>query len=162
MKNQISLPEKILHLKDIAIFKGLTVGELASVATVTEEKRAEPGETVIKEGEPGSVMYLVLDGEVAVIKALSESSDQEIELARINSGDYFGEMALFENAPNSATIRAVKASHFMTINKIEFMEIVMEYPNIALHICEGFCKRIRALHAKINSCELDRTMIPGE
>ncbi len=161
METRITLPEKILYLKEITIFEGLTVGELAAVATVTEEERAQIGETVIKEGDAGSVMYLVLEGEVAVIKKLSEETDQEIELARIKAGDYFGEMALFEDEPRSATIRCVTPSHFMTLNKIEFMEIVTEYPNIALHICKAFCKRLRELHVKINSCELDRSMMMG-
>ncbi|MBT6499121.1 MAG: cyclic nucleotide-binding domain-containing protein, partial [Deltaproteobacteria bacterium] len=64
-----------------------------------------------------------------------------------------GEMSLFEDAPRSATIRTVKDSRFMVLQKNEFSEIIREYPQITMHICRAFCQRIRELHVKIDSYE---------
>lgn len=147
MEAEISIPDKILHLKGIHIFKGLAVGELAAIASVTEEVIYPPGETVIKEGEPGETMYLIIKGEVSVIKR--HEKENEIELDRIGSGDYFGEMALFEDAVRSATIRTQEASRLLVLHKREFAEIVREYPQIALHICKELMGRLRKLHEVI-------------
>jgi HEAT repeat protein len=152
METEISIPEKILHLKGIQIFEGLSVGELAAVASVTEEVVYPPGEMVIREGESGDTMYLIIGGEVSVIKGpAGEEGGHEIELDRIGEGDYFGEMALFEDVVRSASIRTSAQSRLLVLHKQEFTEIVREYPQIALHICRVLSQRIRKLHEKIQS-----------
>lgn len=149
MESEIAIPDKILRLKGINIFEGLAVGELGAVATITEVVEYPAGETVIKQGEPGETMYLVIEGEVSVIKEQGEAGENDIELARIGAGDYFGEMALFEDAARSATIRTAKKSRFLVLHKQEFTEIVREYPQIALRICKALSGRIRQLHEKV-------------
>ena len=149
METETSIPEKILRLRNINIFEGLSASELAAVASVTEEVEYPAGEVVIREGEPGETMYLILKGGVSVIKGEGKEDGQEIELARIGAGDYFGEMALFEDAVRSATIRTAEDSRFLVLHKQEFTEIVREYPQIALHICKALSSRIRQLHDKI-------------
>jgi hypothetical protein len=153
VEQEISIPEKILHLKKIELFKDLSVSELAAVASVTGEAAYSPGQVIIKEGESGDTMYLILQGEVSVIKG--QGKDHEIELDRIEEGDYFGEMALFEDVERvrSATIRIEKEARLLVLHKQEFTEIVREYPQIALHICKELSHRIRRLHEKIRSYE---------
>jgi hypothetical protein len=149
METEISITDKILHLRSINIFEGLSVGELAAVASVTEEAVFPPAETVIREGDPGETMYLIIKGEVSVIKG--RGTDNEIELDRIGAGDYFGEMALFEGQARAATIRTLEESRLLVLHKQEFSEIVREYPQIALQICKVLGQRIRELHQKIQS-----------
>jgi len=149
MEKEISIPERVLRLKNINIFEGLSVSELAAIASVTEEVEYPVGEIVIKEGETGETMFLIINGNVSVIKGKGEEGGQEIELARIGAGDYFGEMALFEDAVRSATIRTAEDSRFLVLHKQEFTEIVREYPQIALHICKALSNRLRQLHEKI-------------
>jgi len=98
---------------------------------------------------------LIIKGEVSVIK--SQGEDNEIELDRISAGDYFGEMALFEDIPRSATIRTEQESRLLVLHKQEFNEIVREYPRIALNICKVLSGRIRKLTQKddglvVNMC----------
>ncbi|MBW1784729.1 MAG: cyclic nucleotide-binding domain-containing protein, partial [Deltaproteobacteria bacterium] len=149
MEKEISIPERVLRLKNINIFEGLSVSELAAIASVTEEVDYPVGEIVIREGETGETMFLVIKGNVSVIKGEGEAGAQEIELARIGAGDYFGEMALFEDAVRSATIRTAEESRFLVLHKQEFTEIVREYPQIALHICKALSNRLRQLHERI-------------
>jgi len=147
MQNETAISDKILLLKGIEIFEGLSVGELAAVASVSEEEDYPSGAVVIQEGDPGETMYLIIRGEVSVIKGLG--SDNEIELDRIREGDYFGEMALFENIARTASIRTETPSRLLILHKQEFKEIVREYPQIALEICRALSGRIRRLHDKI-------------
>jgi ATP/ADP translocase len=151
METSTSIPDKILRLRGIQIFEGLSVSELAAIASVTEEVVHPVGTVVIREGEPGETMYMIITGEVSVIKRKGEGL--EIELDRIGAGDYFGEMALFEDVVRSATIRTEQETRLLVLHKREFTEIVREYPQIALHICKVLSHRIRTLHEKIKRDE---------
>ena len=94
MKNEVTFSDKIMLLKGIEIFEGLSVGELAAIASVVEEIDCPVGEIIIKEGSAGDTLYLMIEGEVSVIKDLGEIN--EVEIDRMTSGENFGEMALFE------------------------------------------------------------------
>jgi len=146
-EREISLPDRILHLKKIEIFEDLAVSELAAIASVTREEVYEPGEVVIREGEKGDTFYLIVEGEVSVLKL--QPGGRQLELDRIGAGDYFGEMALFEDIERSATVKTLTKSRFLVLNKQEFREIVREFPEIALNICKVLGRRIRRLHEKL-------------
>jgi Cyclic nucleotide-binding domain len=144
----IPLTEKILHLKNIEIFADLSINELAAVAAATEEICFGEGEMVFREGDHGDTLFLVVEGDVTVIKDCD--TERQIELDSIGAGDYFGEMALFGDDRRSATIRVKTAARFLTLHKQELQEIVREYPQIALHVCRVLSMRIRHLHGKIS------------
>jgi len=146
MDSGITISDKILHLKGVEIFKDLSVRELAAIASVTEEIVLPEKEIVIREDEYGETMYLIITGDVSVIKDLGGA--HEIELDRIGPGDYFGEMALFEDVVRSASIRTERETRLLVLNKLEFKEIVREYPKISMNICRILSGRIRRLHKK--------------
>lgn len=146
MSTALSLPDIILHLKSIEIFEGLSVNELAAVAAVTEEVSYEANRVVIRQDDPGDTLFLIIEGEVAVIKV--QEKGKEIELDRISAGGHFGEMALFEDMPRTATIRTIQPCSMLMLHKQEFNEMVRQYPQIALKICKVFSGRIRKLHLK--------------
>jgi CRP-like cAMP-binding protein len=146
--DSIPLTDKILHLKHIEIFADLSVNELAAVASVTQESFFDEGDVVFREGEHGDTLFLIVDGDVAVVKDCNV--EKAIELDRIGAGDYFGEMALFGDDRRSATIRVKNNARFLTLHKQELQEIVREYPQIALHVCRVLSMRIRRLHGKIS------------
>ena len=149
MDSAISLTDKILLVREIDIFSDLSVSELAAVASVTEAVSHTPDQVVIQEGDVGETMFLIVKGRVAVIKHLG--AENELELDQIDSGDYFGEMALFEDRQRSASIRTLTESEFLVLHKAEFNEIVHEFPEIALNACRVLSDRIRRLHARFTS-----------
>jgi len=149
MESAISLTDKILLVREIDIFSDLSVSELAAVASVTEAVSHPANQVVIREGDRGETLFLVVKGSVAVIKNLD--ADNELELDQIDSGDYFGEMALFEDQKRSATVRTLSESDFLVLHKAEFNEIVHEFPEIALNACRVLSTRIRRLHARFTS-----------
>ena len=149
----IDLAERILYLKKIGIFEGLYVSELAAIGSATGKVSYPAEEPVIREGDRGDTLYLIIDGEVSVRKEPKAEGGPAVEIDRIKSGDYFGEMALFQEAPRSATIQTISPSLFLVLHKREFTQIVQEYPQIALHICRTLSGRIRNLHEKIKENE---------
>jgi ATP/ADP translocase len=152
MTEILTLPDKIFQLRKVEILKDLSVSELAAVAAIAEEQDFAKGDIVIREGEMSQVLYLVIEGETSVIKNLG--TDREMELARIKSNDYFGEMALLEDGrPRSASIRVEKDSRFLTLHKQELLDIIDEYPKIALNFCRVLTQRLRALDEKASTLE---------
>ena len=143
---QISLGERILLLKEIKIFSGLSVEELAAIAAETKELNYPKGRTVIKQNNVGETVFLIIEGKVEVI--MEQTDGKEVLLDHIESGGAFGEMALIDDSPRSATIRTIEPSRFLILHKQEFKETALEFPRIALQICSVLSQRIRGLHGK--------------
>lgn len=88
------------------MFKALDVTELNIVIDAMEEKKFDAGATVITEGEAGSVLYVVEEGQLDCSKKLDPNSAEPTFLKTYNVGEAFGELALLYNAPRAATIVA--------------------------------------------------------
>jgi len=146
---EISMGEKILLLKEIDIFSGLSAAELAAIAAETKELDYPGKETVIRQNEMGETVFLIIDGKVEVIKELG--GGKEVVLDHITSGGAFGEMALIDDAPRSATIPTTEPSRFLILHKQEFKETAMEFPKISLQICSVLSQRIQILHRKFQA-----------
>ncbi len=142
----LSTMDKMIHLKKIYIFSDLQVRELAAISSVTVEQDYSKDEVVVTEGEPGDTMFLIVSGEVSVIGKYG--SENETLIATISQDDYFGEMALFEDKPRSATVKTNGDAKLLVLGKLEFEEIMREFPQISINICRVFSQRIRDLQKK--------------
>ncbi len=142
----ISMGEKILLLKEIEIFSGLSAAELAAIAAVTKELDYSENSTVIKQDTIGETVFLIIKGRVDVI--MEHTGKEPVVIDEIGAGGAFGEMALIDNSPRSATIQTTEPCRFLILHKQEFKETAMEFPRIALQICSVLSRRIRHLHGK--------------
>ena len=138
--------ERILHLKKIPLFSELQIRELTAVASIVEEKSFPPDAEIIKEGEAGESLYLMLGGGVSVIK--NRGTPDELHIADIGGDDYFGEMALFDRQTRSASVVTREETQVLELSRFEFEEIMKEFPLIAIHACRIFSKRMRNLQSK--------------
>ncbi len=145
----LSTMDKMIHLKKIYIFSDLQVRELAAISSVAVERDYPKDEVVVREDEPGDTMFLIVSGEVSVIR--NHGTEQETLIATISEDDYFGEMALFEDKPRSATVKTNTDAKLLVLGKLEFEEIMREFPQISINICSVFSQRIRDLQKKFLS-----------
>ena len=97
----ITTVEKVLFLKSIDLFRALPGEELAQIAEIAEEQPFAKGDPVFSEGEPGDALYLVVEGAVKVHRG-------DKELARLSVRDVFGEMAVLDSEPRSASVTVVE------------------------------------------------------
>ncbi len=148
---KLSLGEKILLLKEIEIFSGLSASELAAIAGVTEEMAYAKDKDVITQNGVGETVFLIIDGKVSVIMEKENGKEEHID--QMSSGSAFGEMALIDDSPRSATIRTMTPCRFLILHKQEFKETAMEFPRIALQICSVLSRRIRHLHSLVQEKE---------
>jgi CRP-like cAMP-binding protein len=104
------------------------------------------GEMIVRAGETGDCMYVIQAGQVEVLQM---KGDQEVRLAVMDEGDFFGEMALFEREVRSATVRALGEARVLTIDKRTFLRRVHEDPSLAYRLVQKMSQRIRKLNAEL-------------
>lgn len=99
----------------------------------------EPGQVIISEYEPGDSFYLIQSGRVQLVKCVNGSSKN---LDILKPGEFFGEMAILDNSPRSATCMAAGHVKCLEFNKENFELLITGNPQIALVLLKLFCKRI--------------------
>lgn len=104
------------------------------------------GEVIVREGEVGDCMYVIQVGQAEV---LSEKEGREVRLRMMGEGDIFGEMALVDREPRSATVRAVGEVRVLTLDKRTFMRRVHEDPSLAFRVLQTMAHRLRTLSAEL-------------
>lgn len=98
------------------------------------------GERIFSQGDLGTEMFIILEGEVNIIKNIGEESHL---LSKLEKGDFFGEMAILENVPRSADAIAVTDVKVLVINGSRFDEMLRKNPEIAVRIIRKYSKRLR-------------------
>ncbi len=107
----------------------------------------QDGAYIVRQGEPGNCMYEIQEGKVVVFR--SEGAD-EILLAELSKGDFFGEMAIFEHGVRSASVRAVGKARALTIDKKILLRRITQDPTLAFRILEKMSHRLRQLDTELS------------
>ena len=137
--------DKIASLaREVELFQGLTVEDIAKIFAKGMTIRAQKGETIFFKGTIGSQMYVVLGGEVLVY-------DGEQCIATLTTGDTFGEMALIDNEPRSATVVAAKDSHLFVLSETTFQRLMTKRAaiRILLNIVRTLSHRLREANVRL-------------
>ena len=117
-----------------------TVQKLMQMCT---PKSFSANEYICYEGQPGNEMYIVLRGNVGIY--MSSAIETQVEISRISAGDLFGEMAIFDDLPRSASCIALDDVICVAIDKTRRLEFVTKCPEMALKLLENLSGRIRRL-----------------
>lgn len=150
----VNLVEKVVCIRKTPIFNDLRVQEVMAIAGKSSLREFTKGEVVVGEGDPGDALYLIIDGEMTVIKRLG--TQQEAVLDRIGRDDFFGEMALLDGAARSASVRVESDASLLVIKGKDFIVAVEDHPSIPLSICRVLARRIRALQGRLPAFESAR------
>lgn len=132
-------------LRRIKIFAGLSDDQLARFVQYMEIKDARQFSSIVRQGDPGDAMFLILQGEVRVRMLIN---NRESILATLAAGDFFGEISLFDHGPRSADVIANEDSILLRISASSFQKVVEKAPELAapflLAIGKTLTGRIRA------------------
>jgi HEAT repeat protein len=138
--------EKILFLRSVPLFAGVEGSDLQWISKITQEKEFPSNTTIFEEHEEGSSLYLIVDGSVRIIK---KSENKEVVLAILQERDYFGEMAILDNEPRSASAETVKKTKLLVISRENFQQLVVARPSIALSLFKSLSKRLREANKRL-------------
>ena len=134
-------------LSRVALFSGLNEEDLNRLAEFCVELTFKKDETLIKQGERGVGLYVVVSGEVKIVK--KTAGGDELDVALHGSGDFFGEMAVLDDAPRSASVIAVVDTECLFLSAWDFKARMKLHPEIAAEILPVVVKRFRETNKKL-------------
>ena len=144
-----ALLENVIFLKKTSLFSQVKTSELRAVASIAEELCFGPGDEVVKERDNGDSAYIIKDGRVKITKKASDGLT--VDLAELGSGECFGEMSLFDEESRSASAYALTACTALRIGRDDLIDVLAQYPFIAVELLKIFVKRLRKANARIES-----------
>ncbi len=136
--NGVRAAERERTLLAVDFLRVLPREQLEHLVVKTSARLFAPGEIVVRQADTTAEMYIVERGEVVVTL---ENDAGEVELARLVSGDFFGEMALMTGEPRSATVKTSKETSLLVINHDAFKPILDAVPELAGHISRVLAER---------------------
>ena len=125
------------HLSRLPLFERMEPRDLRRLARVAREARFSPGDVVIRAGEPGHTFHVIVSGRAGV------PGPQLSYILR--AGDCFGEIALIDDGPRSATVYALDELRTLEIPRQAFVQLLAEEPDVARTIMAALTKRVRRL-----------------
>ncbi|WP_437926715.1 cyclic nucleotide-binding domain-containing protein [Sorangium sp. So ce291] len=138
-------PELFVQLREIGLFGGLGDHVLQGLADTLELLELQPGAVAFREGDSGREMFVLLAGEMEVLKR--SKRDVEARVAVLGPSDWFGEMSILDVMPRSATVRAISPSRLMRVTAHDldalYRRDLKSYTLLVLNIAREMSRRLR-------------------
>lgn len=135
-------------LQWVPFFAKLSPDEANDMAGHLVRRRFSSGQTIFHHGDPGGLLYIIEKGKVKI--AHSTPDGNEALLAILGAGDFFGELALLDDYPRSATAEALAPTETLTLHREVFMRYIRNNPEFALHVLHTMAQHIRRLNSQIS------------
>ncbi|MBF8251575.1 MAG: cyclic nucleotide-binding domain protein [Deltaproteobacteria bacterium] len=110
------------------LFSDLTADELAYVSEQVEVLQVQAGSTLFKEGDPGDSLFIITHGEINILS--QNSKGEEVEVARLKDGDFFGEFAFFSNSKRQADAVASSETELLELTRETLIDVTQKYPRV--------------------------------
>ncbi len=128
---------KVESLSRAPLFENLSKDELRQLAGVTEDLEVDAGKVLCREGEMAREFFVIIDGEVDVTR----DGDR---LRTLSDGDFFGEIALIEDIPRTATVTATTPLRFFVLTRQSFWGMIERMPDVERKVLRALAKRVLA------------------
>lgn len=136
----LSLTDIMLFLKRIPLYSSMTLEQLHTIALHMTEREVQAGEVIFQAGDLSYDLYLIVSGKVDIVL---RHEDRKHVLATLPEGEFFGDMAIFEDRPRSADAVAAEHSLLLMLSPERFRQIIMQEPAISFEIFRELCARLR-------------------
>jgi CRP-like cAMP-binding protein len=133
--------DKLKLLSKVPAFSRLTEEHLTLLASSVGSQSFERGETIFHQGSIGSALYIIVAGQVRIYTI--SAAGQELTLAIFRAGDFFGELALLDGQPRSASAKALDPTTTLTLHRAAFLHTINACPPIAASLLEAMALRLR-------------------
>ncbi len=134
-------------LKNVPIFSELGRRDIERLAKLMVPRPVKAGEVIIKENDQAAGFFIIVSGKLEAVRGADGPHPQV--LAGFGPGDFFGEMALFEGFPRSATVRAVEDSECLAMTRWDFTAEMKNHPEIAVAMLPVLVRRLRVADARL-------------
>lgn len=128
---------KLELLGNVRLFSTCNKRELARIAALVDEVEAPKGKVLVRQGDTGEECFVIAEGQA---KATMRGRGSAV----LRPGSFFGEMALLDQGPRSATVTAETDMHLLVLGSRQFSALINEVPTVAVRIMQGLAERLRA------------------
>ncbi len=135
-----TIMNRLLLLKSVSLFKNLSLDELMLIDESLEQTQVLNGATIFTEGELAAHLYIIAEGRVQLVKDIDGIKRS---LRQLGKGDYFGEVALFDDAPLWDGAIAQTECTLLKLEKNRFLSLITQRPHMILEICRFLSQRLR-------------------
>lgn len=149
----LSTIERIIFLKGVPFFQGMTVEQLKVLATVCEEKFFEKDARIVTQGDHGGTLYMIINGRVGIEQERRKGSFAR--LSTLDAHSYFGEANLFDNSPHEASAIAVQDTLTLQLHREPLIALARQHPDLSLELINVLSQRLREANARV--ADLTRT-----
>lgn len=139
--------ERLVFLREVPLFSNLGLEQLEAIERIAREEEYMADEEVVREGDPGEELYLVMSGSLAVWSGWR--SPTPVRLNALGPGSYFGEMAILDRAPRSASVVANEPSRLLVLDGSPLRDLIFQRPEIAFEVFRVLTARVRAAEARL-------------
>lgn len=133
--------EAIEFLRAIPLFEKIGDEDLAALAGVIIERRFQKNVTIVEEGLSGDYMYVICEGRVKVTKASEDGREKILDI--LEAGSFFGDMALFDRAPRSASVKTLEPSRLLALSRRDVLGVMQRSADFSLAIIQVLIQRLR-------------------
>jgi hypothetical protein len=144
----LSTLDRVLLLREIPMFAGLSPEDLERIAEIAEEQLYLDKALLCREGDPGSTLFIIASGTVDVLKKVGKTDQL---LASRSTGEFVGEMAILESMPRSASLQARGGVRALVIEGNAFNSILLERPQVAVAVLKNMSARVRELNERVGA-----------
>jgi CRP-like cAMP-binding protein len=135
-------------LRNVPLFAGLESSDLQRLGRILVPRQYEAGEVIIKEGDEAVGFFVLSSGKVRVVKDLGGGKEQT--LATLTPGEFFGETALLDGYPRTASVEAVEKTECLALTRWDFMSELKGSPTMAVEIVRALARRLRQTDANLS------------
>ena len=128
-------------LESVGLFSRCTARERRTIARHAQTASLPAGTDLVVEGEPGDALFVIIDGKAAVLR-------DGVEVTQVGEGSHFGELAILDGAPRSATVRATTDVKVAVLGIRMFRTLLREVPDLAEQLLVGLAGELRAAQAR--------------
>jgi CRP-like cAMP-binding protein len=132
----------------VPVFSTLERADLERIAEVSVPRTFEPGQAVFREGDASDTCYVVREGHGRAIR--THGDGRTITLASFGPGDFFGELAMFEDELRSATVEAIERMSVIGVLGPDMRRLMSEHPQIAMRLVISLGRRLREMNERLS------------
>ncbi len=139
-------------VRAVPIFGDLDENEIKKVAEIGINRKFSKNGIVFLEEEEGAALFIIISGKVKIVR--TDDDGGEVILSILGSGDFFGEMAILDGLPRSATVVSIDNSELFMIHRRDFLQVVEKAPQVAISLLRELTRRLRKADEQIKSLSL--------